>query len=682
MNLLMEKIKKFWTSSHRWPVIIAVIAGVIVGLLISGGNPDPSIHDHEKSPLFTEQKAEIWTCSMHPQIRQPKPGKCPICGMDLILASSSGDDTGQAVLKLSANAIKLAEIQVKPVERRYVAAEIRMVGKVEYDETRLGYITSWVPGRIDRLYVNYTGTQVRKGDHLVYLYSPELITAQQELQQAVRTLKKLGTGVNSTIKKTAERTVFAVREKLRLWGLTPAQVKGIEKSKKPDDHLTIYSPMKGIVIHKTAVEGIYVKTGTRIYTIADLSQVWVKLDAYESDLTWIRYGQMVEFETEAYPGETFKGKISFIDPVLNPKTRTVKIRVNVKNPNRKLKPEMFVRAVVRSRLSISGKVMDPDLAGKWISPMHPEIIKDKPGKCDVCGMPLVKAEKLGYIAASEEDKEAPLVIPASAPLITGTRAVVYVAVPGKKGTFAGRRITLGPRAGNYYLVTKGLKEGEKVVVNGAFKIDSDLQIQAKPSMMNPEGGVSAPAHQHGSTTKLGNQEDPSKKQKHDSHETSKQKSFDIPILFKKSIDVMVESYFNVQHALSSDNFSEAKDSAQKLLTKLANIDMTLLKGEAHMEWMRLESRIKEISQKLMKAADIEAARVQFELLTTAITNTIKTLGSGETAIYRFHCPMAFNNKGAFWLQKNSETRNPYFGNAMLTCKDSVETLVPADKKKK
>jgi Cu(I)/Ag(I) efflux system membrane fusion protein len=678
MSLITENIKRFWNSSHRWPVLIALFIGLMLGLLISGGGTDHSIHDHEAATTV-EKKGEIWTCSMHPQIRQPKPGKCPICGMDLILATSGAETSSPGELKLSAHAVKLAEIQVKSVERRFVANEIRMVGKIEYDETRLGYITSRVSGRIDRLYVDYTGTPVRKGDHLVYLYSPDLIIAQKELQQAVKTLKRMESRANSTIKKTAERTVSAAREKLRLWGLTSLQIKDIEKMNKPNDHLTIYSPMKGIVIHKHALEGIYVKTGTRIYTIADLSQVWVKLDAYESDLPWIRYGQVVEFEVEAYPGEIFKGKISFIDPVLNPKTRTVKVRVNVKNTAGKLKPEMFVRAIVRSRLSMSGKVMDPDLAGKWISPMHPEIVKDKPGKCDICGMPLVRAEKLGYVAAREENREAPLVIPASAPLITGTRAVVYLAVPGKEGTFIGRQITLGPRAGDYYLVTQGLKVGEQVVVNGAFKIDSDLQIQAQPSMMNPEGGVIAQGHEHLPATEMKHQQATSKSLKQDSQKVSNQKSFDIPKSFKQSIDVMTESYFDIHQALSSDNLGAANKSAQALLKKLTGVDMNLLKGDAHMEWMKFEGGIKKASQKLAKDNTIETARRNFEELTAVVTGTIKTFGSGKGDIYRFHCPMAFNNKGAFWLQKSSDTRNPYFGAAMLTCKDSVEKLKSAKK---
>ena len=194
---------------------------------------------------------------------------------------------------------------------------------------------------------------------------------------------------------------------------------------------------------------------------------------------WLRYGQQVEFTTDAYPGEIFKGKISFISPILDPMSRTIKLRVNVQNPEEKLKPEMFVHAIVRSNVAMGGMVMDPNMAGKWICPMHASVIKITAGKCDICGMDLVTTESLGYVKA-DAPKTAPLVIPASAPLITGKRAVVYVQVPdAEKPTFEGREITLGARAGDYYLVKEGLTEGEMVVTNGSFKIDSDLQIQAK-----------------------------------------------------------------------------------------------------------------------------------------------------------------------------------------------------------
>ncbi len=452
------------------------------------------------------KKTEIWTCAMHPQIRQPAPGKCPICGMDLIPVISDGSmgtALGLRQLKLSPHAQKLAEIQTAPVERKFAAVEVRMVGKVDYDETKLAYITAWVPGRLDRLYVDYTGVSVTKGDHMVSLYSPELLAAQEELIQAIKVVSDLENRENTLIQDSTVATVAASREKLRLWGLTDEQILNAETSGNPSDHLTIYSPVSGIVIHKNAVEGLYVQTGSQIYTIADLSKVWVKLDAYESDLAKIHYGQDVEFSTEAYPGEKFHGRISFIDPVLDSKTRTVKVRVNVSNTESLLKPGMFVSAIIRSEVATEGKLIDPALAGKWICPMHPEIVHDKPSKCDICEMSLVSAESLGYVSTDNIQLVPPLVIPATAPLITGTRAVVYVAVPDQLGVYEGREIVLGQRAGDYYLVHEGLNEGEIVVVNGAFKIDSAVQILAKPSMMSPSGGKAMSGHIHGQSEATG-----------------------------------------------------------------------------------------------------------------------------------------------------------------------------------
>jgi len=320
-----------------------------------------------------------------------------------------------------------------------------------------------------------------------------LFSAQAELLQAVKAAQNIKPDSSELVGKSITETLEAAREKLRLLGLKQEQIKQIEKTGKPVDHLTIYAPIGGVVIEKNAAEGMYVETGTKIYTIADLSQLWVKLDAYESDMMWIRYGQEVEFTTEAYPGEVFKGRISFIDPVLNAKTRTVKLRVNVENPDGKLKPEMFVRAVVNSKIAEGGRVMDEEMAGKWICPMHLDIVKDTAGTCDICGMDLVTAESLGYVKAATG--RAPLVVPASAVLITGKRAVVYVQIPDtKKPTYQGCKIVLGPRAGDYYIVESGLNVGEIVVTNGNFKIDSEMQLRAKPSMMNTGDVMSMSEH--------------------------------------------------------------------------------------------------------------------------------------------------------------------------------------------
>lgn len=422
-----------------------IVIGLVGGYSIGRGGKATSIE--HKQAVGDSPEAQVWTCSMDPQIRQPKPGQCPICAMDLIpVAAAGGGEVGARELSLSPAARKLAEIQTAPVERRAVAAEVRMVGKVEYDETRVSYITSWVPGRLEHVYVDYTGVAVRQGDPMVAVYSPELVAAQEELIQSIRTARQLQASDVESLKRTADQTVGAVREKLRLWGLGPQQIAEIESRGTVSDNVAIRAPIGGVVVEKNAFVGQYVTTGTRIYTIADLSHVWVKLDAYESDLSWLRPGQRVLFSAEAYPGETFEGEIAFIDPVLDPKTRTAKVRVNLENPAGKLKPEMFVRGTVEAEIGSAG------------------------------GVP-------------------PLVIPASAPLITGRRAVVYVETG--LGLYAGREVVLGPRTGDFYIVEEGLEEGERVVTQGNFKIDSAIQILAKPSMMNPEGGMPPPGHKHG-----------------------------------------------------------------------------------------------------------------------------------------------------------------------------------------
>ncbi len=486
------KNKRF-AAVAKWLIVIALAfaAGVLISRI--------KAPEKEMTTAAQQTSQQIWTCSMHPQIRQPEPGQCPICFMDLVPVETGDAATplGPRQIAFSPEAVKLMQVQTTPVRRKFVDAKVRMVGKVEYDETRLKHVTAWVPGRIDRLFVDFTGTEVIKGDHMVRLYSPELISAQAEYLQALNAVENMPPDSSELIQKSNRDTLKAAREKLLLLGLTERQLDDIRNQGEPSDYLTIYAPVGGIVLEKQATEGAYVKTGTMIYTIADLSEVWVKLDAYESDLAMVAYQQPVEFTTEAYPGETFKGRITFIPPTLDPRTRTVKLRVNVPNPDGRLKPDMFVRAVVHSKLTRDGIITDPNLADKYVCPMHPSIIKDQPGICDICQMDLVTVESRN-LAKKDRPEKPPLVIPASAPLITGKRAIVYVQVPDtEKPTFEGREIVLGPRAGDYYLVEDGLSEGQIVVTRGNFKIDSALQIQAKPSMMAPpDANAPMPQHEH------------------------------------------------------------------------------------------------------------------------------------------------------------------------------------------
>jgi Cu(I)/Ag(I) efflux system membrane fusion protein len=632
-------------SNRVFKIVILVVVTFFAGyffhaLLQQNHSGHEHVHLDEKT---VEQAPAWWTCSMHPQIRQPNPGKCPICFMDLIPLTAEEGDIGERQITFSQEAIKLMEVQTTPVVRKFVEAEIRMVGKVDYDETRVKNITAWVPGRIDRLYVDFTGITVNKGDHMVDLYSPELISAQAELLQALKAAGDIKENSSDLMKRTTLATLEAARDKLRLLGLKQSQIDKIENAGEPVTHITIYSPMGGIVIDKQATEGMYVNTGTPVYTIADLSRLWVKLDAYESDLPWVRYGQEVEFSTEAYPGQVFKGKISFRDPILNAKTRTVKVRLNVDNPDGKLKPGMFVKGVLRAKVAQGGAVMEPELAGKWICPMHPSVVKDQSGICDICEMDLVTTESL--FTTLNEPNEPPLVIPATAPLITGKRAVVYVRIPDtNKSTFEGREIVLGPRAADYYLVRQGLTEGEIVVTNGNFKIDSALQIQAKPSMMSAQS-----SHKH--------------------------EIFEVPDEYRKQLWEVVEKYLLLQDALASDDKQGAARAADETLEALSTVEMSLLNGNAHNAWMANNTKMKAALDKIKEANAIEPMRKEFEGLSKELIAVVGQFGVYEDkTLYKFNCPMAFNDKGANWLQKDEDIRNPYFGPSMLKCGQVIEVI--------
>jgi Cu(I)/Ag(I) efflux system membrane fusion protein len=537
--------------------------------------------------------------------------------MDLIPVESGGQDEGPRSLTLSPAAQKIAEIQTAPVVRQSVETTLRMVGKLEADETRVREISAWVPGRIDRLYIDYTGVPVRNGEKLFDLYSPELYSAQEELLQAIRAADQLSRSTLESTRRSATRTIDAVRERLRLWGLTTRQIEDIEKHGTPSDHVTIVAPMSGVVLHKDAVEGSYVQTGTHVYAIADLSVLWLKLDVYESDLAWVKLGQTVEFDTDTYPGETFQGTVAFIDPMLNERSRSVKVRVNVANPDSRLKPGMFARAVV-------------------------------------------------HAAVEGEGQQLPLVIPASAPLVTGTRAVVYVQDPEQAGQFHGREVVLGPQAGKFFVVREGLEEGERVVSNGSFKIDSALQILAKPSMMNPEGGGPAPGHQHGSSPS-----GPAAVV-----EQQVQEITGVPEEFRIQLDDVIALYFKVSTALSHDHLDQAKAAAAKLPRALLAVDHSLLPHAGHGPWGKAQRDLESASEAIAAAADIKKARRAFYDLSVRMIDTVRAFrASGRTPVLVYHCPMARDGAGADWLQPTAGTENPYYGSQMFKCGSQTETLV-------
>lgn len=658
-------------------IVMLLLTGFVLGIFFSRSTPQNSQESTTTTTLNpTEEstgKPQMYTCSMHPQVRLPDPdAKCPICFMDLIPVedNSNTDDSSAAILTMSPASMRLAEIEVTPVRRLLPKVEVRMVGKLDYDETRLATISAYFPGRLDRLYVDFTGIPVSKGDHLVSIYSPELFSAESELLSNLEALKQLSASTSSTALIIARSTVKASREKLRLYGLQPEQIRQIEENGEITDHMTIYSSIGGVVTKIHKAEGEYVKTGEPIYSVADLSHLWLKLDAYESDLHWLRYGQEVEFSTVAFPGEVFNGNIAFIDPQVSTTTRTVKVRVNVENANGRLKPGMFIRAIVRPVISGDGEVVATDLAGKLICPMHPEIVREEQVPCDICGMDLVPAETLGYVSVVS-DKPMPLVIPVTAPMITGKRAIVYVKLPDQdKPTFEGREIVLGPRAGDYYIVREDVPGGanlakdDLVVIKGNFKIDSALQIQARKSMMSP----------------------PAREMEEASSTTQPAMEMLPPVVatnsFTSSLEPVYEKYLAIQAALAGDDLKGFQSAASELHAAMGHIDDSELDEVAQPVWHDLSERLLTNQEHIQHLTDIEAARKLFETYSVAMIEVSKRFGyEGSDEVNLVYCNMAFDFKGAFWLQVGQQISNPYFGSKMPRCgeiKGSIKAITQAD----
>jgi Cu(I)/Ag(I) efflux system membrane fusion protein len=680
----------------------------------------------EKSDAPAAASDEIWTCSMHPQIRQPNFGLCPICNMDLIPLQDDGGG-GLREVSVSPEAAALLDLRVSPVVRSHATAEIRLFGRIAQDERRATTITSRVAGRLDRLFVDFTGSQVRKGDHLAEIYSPGLLVSQRELIEASRAFRSAG-GSSEAVLDTRRRLLDASREKLRLLQFSDEQIANIESSSQPVDRLTFYSPQAGIVTDKLANEGDYVETGDPLFKLADLSAVWLKLEAYEADLPWIRYAQDVEFSVDAVPGRTFHGRVAFIDPEIDAMRRIARVRVNVPNPDFALKPGMFANAVVSSAMTADGRVLDPSLAGKWISPMHPEIVKDGPGQCDICGMDLVPAEEFGIIA-SADTSGAPLLIPASAVLRTGERAVVYVRGGTADGpTFDGRQIVLGPRVGDQFIVGNGLEEGELVVSRGAFKLDSELQLKAKPSMMNPNAGlVERPAGE--APEELAGQwapvlrllfhfmENPDARKLetlsslirgiHESSlqpddlklwtefsrrllneltlasgelETAPQASVRRVVLAMEETGRHLGLPYQPQPTPPADpaqaaTLRKAIAAYLPLAQSLADDEDTAAQQAAQELIPSVPADLRPLAEAVASATGIKTRRAAFQPLSDALIARIREGGIDAVGnAYVVHCPMAFGNVGADWISAKPQVLNPYYGDAMLTCGTVTDTL--------
>ena len=410
--------------------LILLLTGLLLGRLIFGSS-DPQtneLHQHETGE-------ELWTCSMHPQISESGPGQCPICGMDLTQVNlGSVEKLDQNQVQMTEAAMKLADIQTIIVGRSIPEKQVYLPGKIEADERGIANVTAHFSGRVEKLFADFTGQYINRGQKLATLYSPDLVTAQKELFEALK------------FKSSNPSFYEAAVQKLKLWELTDNQINSIIEVGEPQYYFNVYAPRSGTILGRKISEGEHVMDGQVLFEIADLNRLWVLFDAFESDIPWIKVGDSITFKVQSLPGKTFKSLVTFIDPVVNNQTRTASVRTEIVNINNQLKPEMFVEGIVTAGLTTNEETIS---------------------------------------------------IPKTAVLWTGKRAVVYVKQTGfTQPTFEFREIELGADAGEYYLVNGGLTAGEEIVTNGVFKIDGAAQLQGRRSMMNPNGGRSSADHQH------------------------------------------------------------------------------------------------------------------------------------------------------------------------------------------
>ncbi len=651
-----------WKHTAAGVAVILIIAALVIGYRIGRPAPEPKPEAAQAGADAPTGQPQVYTCSMHPSVRLlDANAKCPICFMELIPVTDDGGEDSEMRVTMSESAATLSKIETAPVGRFFPTAEVRLYGKVTYDETSVARLTAYFPGRIERLFVNYLGVPVANGDHMAEVYSPDLIAAFEEFRQA-KAASDNSSATSELVRSATRDTLTAAREKLRLFGITPGQIAAVEDGSFDSDRLTIFAPVGGVVTHLAVREGDYVQTGAPIATISDLSRLWLDMEAYESQLPMLRWGQRVTFTVEAHPGEMFEGRISFIEPMVDERTRTAAVRVAVENPERRLKPGMFASAVVRTRVAADGAVISNELAGRWVSPMHPTVVKDGPGQCDICGMDMVPAESLGVVG-DPTGAEEPLVIPRSAVLFTGTRSVVYVEVlDAEKPTYEGRAVVLGSRAGEFYIVRDGLNRNDSVVVNGAFRIDSAMQIAAKPSMMTPGGGGGGNPHaRHGNMAGGAMPEMPSR--------------VPVPDSFVFALKPVYAAYLDAQEALAADDLGGFVQAAADIKTALGFVEEAGLVGEPLAEWRRAAARLR-VEDAI---TSIDTARARFERMSEGVIALQRRFGHRGSETWNLaHCPMAFDNKGADWLQRGTQINNPYFGDQMLRCGEVRESFPPLD----
>ena len=571
-------------------IAIAVIIGLGAGWLIFGKGSSDTMANKDISDMSDqhdhsgETEDQMWTCSMHPQIMQPEAGDCPICGMDLIPAEAGAEGLAANEIKMTENAMALANIQTTIVGNIKASDDDGMIslsGKIAANEENNTVQASYFKGRIERLNVNYEGQQVKRGQLLATIYAPDLVAAQQELITA------------ASLKESQPALYKAVRNKLKNWKLSEKQINAIEESGSVRDNFPIYATVSGTVSEVMAAQGDYVNQGQPIVKLSNLNSVWAEFDAYENQIAQFKVGQKINITTNAYPNKEFEGTISFIDPILNNAKRTVTVRATLQNRDDLFKPGMFVT---------------------------------------------------GKVKGATQTMENTLSVPASAVLWTGERSLVYLKTNPNEPVFEMREVTLGNRSGENYQVTAGLDNGDEIVTNGTFTVDAAAQLQGKKSMMNQQTMQDESAMMGDMEMSFSNS-------------------------FSTEFNKALPSYLKMKDALVASDAGQVSAFAKATSKKLKEISTSDL---GKMEKQHLTKSI-EMLDAIATNDNLENQRAHFVILNKNIVPIAMNI-ENSTNYYVQKCPMANNNKGAVWLSTEEEIKNPYYGDAMLTCGSVIDSI--------
>ena len=645
-----------------------------------------------------------YTCPMHPQIRLPRPGDCPLCGMSLVKKEAGGEEENKGEVLITPTQIQLAGIRSEAVKKRHLVKEIDTVGRIDYDERKISYVTAWIGGRIDKLFVDFTGVTIRKGHPLVSLYSPSLISTQEEYLRAVKTLKVASASQIPETVQSAKNLVKSTRQRLLWWGIGEEQIDELEKTKKVQDHLIIKAPIGGTVVHKDVFEGMYVQEGTKLFKIIDMSNMWLYADIYESEIPFLMTPQpddyyqcpmhpeikqakpgncslpickmplvrhspeiKIEITTESYPNDVFTGEIEFTDPFVNSRTRTLRVRCSIENTDLKLRANMYARARI------------------------------------------------------QVDTGSVLALPENAVIHSGKRNIIMV--DQGNGFYEPRLVSLGKKWMNekgqiptentalpfhrgmqrYHEVLAGVKEGEKVVSPASFLLNSEAQIQGaleklltKDKRENPPAGEAGMGDEkkenyaycawEGMKMKLSAfqskmeyqgqtlyfcSEKEMKQFMAESADSYHEKFSQYAELMKK----VIKDYLIIKKSLAADKTDLIAESAQRIVKyaqkaqKLVTRD--IFKAEREKLNKIAENMVvasKEISQ---HTHSIVHVRNNFRKLSDTLIEFVDDYSSSASLppLVKFHCSM---KKGGYWLQATEKIANPYYGKSMLRCGAKVK----------